>query len=142
MANNEQARETRALPGFRVIIAGGGTGGHIYPGIALAREFKERNSTTEILFVGTARGLESKIVPREGFALELIDVAALKNVSLGKKISSLARLPKSFFAVRSLLKRYRPDVVIGVGGYSSGPVLLVASLMGLPTMAVEPNAMP
>src|SRR5581483_312453 len=143
MSINEQAREMRTLPDeFRVIIAGGGTGGHIYPGVAIAREFKERNSTTEILFVGTARGLEAKIVPREGFKLELIDVAALKNVSLGKKVASLSRLPKSFFTVRSLLKKYQPDVVIGVGGYSSGPVLLIASLIGSPTMVVEPNAMP
>src|SRR5882724_7297291 len=132
-----------AIPdGFKVIIAGGGTGGHIYPGVAIAREFKERNSTAEILFVGTARGLESKIVPREGFVLELIDVAGLKNVGIAKQISSLARLPKSFFAVRSLLKRYKPDVVIGVGGYSSGPVLMVAALSRLPTMVVEPNALP
>jgi len=132
-----------AIPdGFKVIIAGGGTGGHIYPGVAIAREFKDRNATADTLFVGTARGLESKIVPREGFVLELIDVAGLKNVGIAKQISSLARLPKSFFAVRSLLKRYRPDVVIGVGGYSSGPVLMVASLSGLPTMVIEPNALP
>lgn len=127
---------------LRVIIAGGGTGGHIYPGIALAREFQARQPATEVLFVGTARGLESRIVPREGFPLELIDVAGLKNVSLSRKLSSLARLPKSFLDVRSLLNRFRPDVVIGVGGYSSGPVLLVAALLGLPTMVIEPNALP
>lgn len=125
-----------------VIIAGGGTGGHIYPGIAIAQEFKRRNAATEVIFVGTARGLETRIVPREGFRLELIVVAALKGVSLMKRISSLLLLPKSFFVVRSLLKKYRPDVVIGVGGYSSGPVVLTAATMGIPTLIAEQNALP
>ncbi|HZS05809.1 MAG TPA: undecaprenyldiphospho-muramoylpentapeptide beta-N-acetylglucosaminyltransferase [Blastocatellia bacterium] len=127
---------------FRVIIAGGGTGGHIYPGIAIAQEFKRRNAATEVLFVGTARGMETRIVPREGFPLELIEVAALKGVSLVRRIKSLLLLPKSFLVVRSLIKRFRPDVVIGVGGYSSGPVVMVASLMGVPTMVAEQNALP
>ncbi len=125
-----------------VIIAGGGTGGHIYPGIAVAQEFKRRNASCQIVFVGTARGLETKIVPREGFALELIEVAALKGVSIAKRGRSLLMLPKSFFAVRSLLRKYKPDVVIGVGGYASGPMLLAASLMGVPTMVAEQNALP
>ncbi|MBL8191516.1 MAG: undecaprenyldiphospho-muramoylpentapeptide beta-N-acetylglucosaminyltransferase, partial [Acidobacteria bacterium] len=125
-----------------VIIAGGGTGGHIYPGIAIAQEFKRRHADTEILFVGTARGLETKIVPREGFELHLIEVAALKRVSLLKRIKSLLLLPKSFLAVRSLIQEVRPDVVIGVGGYASGPVVLMASLMGVPTLVAEQNALP
>ncbi len=125
-----------------VIIAGGGTGGHIYPGIAIAQEFKRRNPKCEVIFVGTARGLETKIVPREGFALELIEVAALKGVSIAKRGRSLLMLPKSFFAVRSLLRKYRPDVVIGVGGYASGPMLLAASFMRVPTMVAEQNALP
>src|SRR5436853_2660182 len=125
-----------------VMIAGGGTGGHIYPGIAIAQEFKLRNAPTEVLFIGTARGLETRIVPREGFKLELIEVAALKSVSLARRIKSLLLLPRSFVAVRSLIQRFKPDVVIGVGGYSSGPVVLVASLMGVPTMVAESNALP
>ena len=125
-----------------VIIAGGGTGGHIYPGIAIAQEFKRRNPHCQIVFVGTARGLETKIVPREGFKLELIEVAALKGVSIAKRGRSLLMLPQSFFAVRSLIRKYKPDVVIGVGGYASGPMLLAASLMGVPTMVAEQNAMP
>ena len=127
---------------MRVIIAAGGTGGHIFPGVAIAHEFKNRDSTTEILFVGTARGLESKIVPREGFALELIKVGALKGVSVFERIKSLAGLPTSFVAARGILRRFNPDVVIGVGGYSSGPTLLMAALSRIPTMVVEPNAMP
>jgi UDP-N-acetylglucosamine--N-acetylmuramyl-(pentapeptide) pyrophosphoryl-undecaprenol N-acetylglucosamine transferase len=127
---------------MRVIIAAGGTGGHIFPGVAVAHEFKRRDSSTEILFVGTARGLETKIVPREGYALELIKVGALKGISVFERIKSLARLPMSFVTARRILRRFKPDVVIGVGGYSSGPTLLMAALSRIPTMVVEPNAMP
>ena len=127
---------------MRVLIAAGGTGGHIYPGVAIAREFQRRAPAAQILFVGTPRGLESKIVPREGFDLELIQVSALKGVSVVQRGKTLLQLPASFFAARRILKRFKPDVVIGVGGYSSGPVLLAAALAGMPTMVVEPNAMP
>lgn len=127
---------------MRVIIAAGGTGGHIYPGVAIAHEFKRRDEAVEILFVGTPRGLESKIVPREGFKLEMIQVGALKGVSAFQRVKSLAQLPVSFVAARRILNRFKPDVVIGVGGYSSGPTLLMASLIKIPTMIVEPNAMP
>ncbi len=127
---------------LKVIIAGGGTGGHIFPGVAIAREFQRRDPQNEIVFVGTAQGLETKIVPREGFKLELIRVAALKSVSMLKRIKSLLLLPGSFFEVWGLLRRIRPNVVIGVGGYSSGPVLLLAALQHFPTMVVEPNALP
>jgi len=125
-----------------VIIAGGGTGGHIYPGIAIAQEFRRRDADTQILFVGTARGLETKIIPREGFNLELIEVAALKRVGFLKRIKSLLMLPKGFLDVRYLIKRVRPDVVIGVGGYASGPVVLMAALMDTPTLVAEQNALP
>ena len=127
---------------MRIIIAAGGTGGHIFPGVAIAREFRRREPTTEILFVGTARGLETKIVPREGFVLELIRVGALKGVSVFERIKSLAELPMSLVAALRILRRFKPDVVVGVGGYSSGPTLLVAALSRIPTMVVEPNAMP
>lgn len=127
---------------MRVIIAAGGTGGHIFPGVAIAREFMRRDSSTAILFVGTARGLESKIVPQSGFDLELISVGALKGVSIFERSKSVRGLPRSFVAARRILKRFKPDVVIGVGGYSSGPTLLMASLARIPTMVVEPNAMP
>jgi len=127
---------------MRVVIAAGGTGGHIYPGIAIARELRRRDPSAEILFVGTARGLETKIVVREGFTLELIKVGALKGVSVFERSKSLAGLPTSFVAARRILRRFKPDVVIGVGGYSSGPTLLMASLSRIPTMVVEPNAMP
>ncbi len=127
---------------FSVIIAGGGTGGHIYPGIAIAQELRRRDADTQIVFVGTAKGLETKIIPREGFNLELIEVAALKRVGFVNRIKSLLRLPKSFFTARSLIKRIKPDVVIGVGGYASGPVVLTAAWMGTPTLVAEQNALP
>jgi UDP-N-acetylglucosamine--N-acetylmuramyl-(pentapeptide) pyrophosphoryl-undecaprenol N-acetylglucosamine transferase len=125
-----------------VIIAGGGTGGHIYPGVAIAQEFRRRDANTQILFVGTPRGLETKIIPREGFNLELIEVSALKRVGLANRVKSLLKLPKGFLDVRSLIKRVRPDVVIGVGGYASGPVVLMAALMDTPTLVAEQNALP
>jgi UDP-N-acetylglucosamine--N-acetylmuramyl-(pentapeptide) pyrophosphoryl-undecaprenol N-acetylglucosamine transferase len=140
--NNPQSPIRNPQSISSVIIAGGGTGGHIYPGIAIAQEFRRRNAQCEIVFIGTARGLETKIVPREGFKLELIEVAALKGVSIGRRIKSLLLLPKSFLAVRSLIRKYKPEVVIGVGGYASGPMLLIASLMGVPTMVAEQNALP
>lgn len=126
----------------RALIAGGGTGGHIFPGIAIAQEMQARNPDCKVIFVGTARGLETRIVPREGYQLELIEIAALKGVSIGKRLKSLAMLPGSFLKVRSLVRKYQPDVVLGVGGYASGPVVLIASLMGIPTMVAEQNALP
>ncbi|MFN0087594.1 MAG: undecaprenyldiphospho-muramoylpentapeptide beta-N-acetylglucosaminyltransferase [Blastocatellia bacterium] len=125
-----------------VIIAGGGTGGHIYPGIAIAQEFKRRDARTRVLFVGTAKGLETRVLPREGFDLELIEVTALKRVGLFKVLRSLLKLPAGFWAVRSLIDRVHPDAVIGVGGYASGPVVLMAAMMGVPTMVAEQNALP
>src|SRR5215510_14149788 len=130
-----------SLP-LSVVIAGGGTGGHIYPGIAIAQEFRRRDADTQILFVGTARGLETKIIPREGFNLELIEIAALKRVGFVNRIRSLLMLPKSFLDVRSLIKRVRPNVVVGVGGYASGPVVMTAALMDTPTLVAEQNALP
>ncbi len=142
IADSKAIRNPQSAIPMRVIIAAGGTGGHIYPGVAIAREFKRRDPQTEILFVGTPRGLESKIVPREGFALEMIKVGALKGVSVFQRIKSLAQLPLSFVATLRILGRFKPQVVIGVGGYSSGPTLLMAALTRVPTMVVEPNAMP
>src|SRR5207244_12758984 len=110
---------------MRVIIAAGGTGGHIVPGIAIAQEFKRRDPATQILFVGTARGLEMKIVPGEGFDLELMNVGALKGVPVFERIKSVATLPPSFAVALRILRRFRPGVVIGVGGYASGPTLLM-----------------
>jgi len=127
---------------LRVLIAGGGTGGHIYPGIAIAREIRRRHPAAELLFVGTERGLEMKIVPAEGFRLETITISGLKGSGRLKQLKSLLAVPKSLREARSILQRFQPSVVVGVGGYSSGPPVLMAALMGIPAMLQEQNALP
>jgi UDP-N-acetylglucosamine--N-acetylmuramyl-(pentapeptide) pyrophosphoryl-undecaprenol N-acetylglucosamine transferase len=134
------------LPGLeesqlRVLIAGGGTGGHIIPALAVARELVEHYNA-EILFVGTARGLETRLVPDAGFNLRLINVGPLKNVSLLTRLRTLTDLPKSILACRRMIREFNPGVVFGVGGYASGPAMAAALLLGVPAMAFEPNAMP
>jgi len=127
---------------MKVMIAAGGTGGHIYPGIAVAKEIMRRDESSEILFVGTSRGLETRIVPDNGFQLSLINSAGLKSVGIGGQLKGLAVLPRSFFEARRVIRDFRPDVVVGAGGYVSGPVLLVASLMRIPTLVMDSNALP
>ena len=127
---------------MRVLIAAGGTGGHIYPGIAVAKELLRRDPESVVRFVGTARGLETRLVPRAGFELSLIESAGLKNVGALGKLKGLLVLPKSFLAARRLIREFRPDVVVGAGGYVSGPVLLTAALTGIRTLVMESNALP
>ncbi|HVF29802.1 MAG TPA: undecaprenyldiphospho-muramoylpentapeptide beta-N-acetylglucosaminyltransferase [Pyrinomonadaceae bacterium] len=127
---------------MKVLIAAGGTGGHIYPGIAVAKEILRRDAASEVLFVGTTRGLETRIVPENGFRLSLINSAGLKNVGLVGQLKGLAVLPKSFVEARTLLREFAPDVVVGAGGYVSGPVLLMASFMRIPTLVMDSNALP
>ncbi|MES1165108.1 MAG: undecaprenyldiphospho-muramoylpentapeptide beta-N-acetylglucosaminyltransferase [Verrucomicrobiota bacterium] len=126
---------------MRLLIAGGGTGGHLYPGIAIAEEVTRRPGG-QVLFVGTARGLESKLVPAAGFPLELLEVSGLNRVGWRQMVKGLLRLPKAFFASRRMLKRFRPDLVIGVGGYASGPLVFAAALLGYPTAIQEQNSHP
>ena len=123
------------------MIAGGGTGGHIIPALAVARELVARHSA-EVLFVGTARGMESRLVPEGGFKLHLVEVGQLKNVSLLTRLRTLTDLPRSIFACKKLIRTFKPDAVFGVGGYASGPAMAAAVVMKVPTMAFEPNAMP
>ena len=125
-----------------MLIAGGGTGGHLYPGIALAREIKRRDPGVAIAFVGTAGGVEATVVPREGFPLELIRVAGLKGKSPIDIVRGFALLPLAAVDAWRVLSRHRPDVVVGVGGFASGPVLMLAALRGYPTMLLEQNALP
>ncbi len=126
---------------LRVLIAGGGTGGHVIPALAIARELRDRH-TAEVRFVGTARGLETKLVPEAGFQLELIHVGQFNNVSLATKLRTLVDLPLGLLRCVSLLRAFRPAVVVGVGGYASGPAMMAAVLLGIPTLAFEPNAVP
>ena len=125
-----------------VLIAGGGTGGHLYPGIAVARQIVARVPDAEVTFVGTAAGIEARVIPREGFALETIRSAGLKGKSVASLARGIALLPPSAIDAWRVISRRHPSIVIGVGGYSSGPVVLLAALRGIPTMLMEQNAMP
>ena len=133
--------EKRPVP-FSVVIAGGGTGGHLYPGIAVARELLLRQPTAAISFAGTANGIEARVVPREGFALDLIRSGGLKGKSVVDRARGAALLPVGLVDAWRVVTARRPDLVIGVGGYSSGPVVLVAALRGVPTMVLEQNVVP
>jgi len=127
---------------MRVLIAAGGTGGHIYPGIAVAKEIMRRDPSSVVRFVGTARGLETRLVPNAGFELSFIESSGLVNMGLAQRLRGLLILPKSLLAARRLIKAFQPEIVVGAGGYVSGPVLLVAALMRVPTLVMESNAVP
>jgi len=141
MGTDAPAFENQSTSSLRVLIAGGGTGGHIIPALAVAHELVTRHQA-EVLFVGTPRGMESRLIPAAGFKLRLIDVGPLKNVSLATRIRTLLDIPNSLFACRRLIREFKPHVVLGVGGYASGPGMAAALMLHVPTMAFEPNAMP
>ncbi|HYU44598.1 MAG TPA: undecaprenyldiphospho-muramoylpentapeptide beta-N-acetylglucosaminyltransferase [Terriglobales bacterium] len=126
---------------MRIVIAGGGTGGHVIPALAIAQQLKKQ-FTAEVLFIGTARGIETRLVPQAGFPLELIKVGALKNVSLLTRARTMFDLPRALWASGRMLSDFDPDVVIGVGGYASGPAMLAAIRRRIPTLAFEPNVVP
>jgi UDP-N-acetylglucosamine--N-acetylmuramyl-(pentapeptide) pyrophosphoryl-undecaprenol N-acetylglucosamine transferase len=127
---------------LRVVIAGGGTGGHLYPGIAVARELLRRHPDARITFAGTARGIESRVVPKEGFELDTLRSTGLKGTSLAARVRGLLLIPLSGIDAWSIVSRRAPDLVIGVGGYSSGPVVLIAWVRRIPTLLLEQNAVP
>lgn len=127
---------------MKMLIAGGGTGGHLFPGIALAEEITTRQKGNDVLFVGTERGLEATMVPKLGYELKLIRISGLNRQGLLRTIRGLLRLPMAFFQALKILRAFRPDVAVGVGGYASGPVVMVAALLGIPTAVLEQNAVP
>jgi UDP-N-acetylglucosamine--N-acetylmuramyl-(pentapeptide) pyrophosphoryl-undecaprenol N-acetylglucosamine transferase len=126
---------------MRVLIAGGGTGGHVIPALAIARELEARYRA-EILFMGTARGIENRLVPKAGFGLMRIKVGALKGVSFGTRLRTLLGLPLAILEARKIIRVFTPNVVVGVGGYASGPAMAAAILAKVPTLAFEPNVIP
>src|SRR5437588_7900452 len=126
---------------MRTIIAGGGTGGHVIPALAIARELQALYQA-EVLFVGTARGIETRLVPQAGFPLKLVEVGALNKVSVVTRLKTMLQLPASIFAAIKILRDFRPQVVIGVGGYASGPAMAAAALLRIPMMIFEPNIVP
>jgi UDP-N-acetylglucosamine--N-acetylmuramyl-(pentapeptide) pyrophosphoryl-undecaprenol N-acetylglucosamine transferase len=126
----------------RLLIAGGGTGGHLFPGVAIAEELRARDPDAAVRFVGTERGIEARVLPELGWDLTKIEVSGLKTVGKLGAIRGLFRLPRALWQARRALKEFKPDAVIGVGGYASGPVVLVAKLRGIPTAICEQNSIP
>lgn len=124
----------------RVMIAGGGTGGHLFPGLAVVEELRRRVPGLQVRFVGTARGIEARILPRRGEQLELLKVSPLKGQGVGARLKGLYRVPSAMMDAASLIRAFDPDLVLGVGGYASGPVLLAAALANRPTALLEQNA--
>jgi UDP-N-acetylglucosamine--N-acetylmuramyl-(pentapeptide) pyrophosphoryl-undecaprenol N-acetylglucosamine transferase len=127
---------------MRVILAGGGTGGHLFPGLAVAREFQRRDPNVEILFVGTAQGIEFRVLPREGFKLETLTVKGIKGRGVRGWCDALYGVPASLWRSLAIIKKFYPDRVIGLGGYASGPVLLAGRLAGVPCAIMEQNLRP
>ncbi len=134
---------------LRVLMAAGGTGGHIFPALAVAEELVGRAGEGEredvirsIVFIGTNRGLESRLIPAAGYSLRTVAAAGLKGIGGWKRIANLLVLPRSAFEAAKVLRSFRPDVVVGVGGYLAGPVMLEAALKNIPTLLIEPNAVP
>lgn len=127
---------------MRYIITGGGTGGHINPGIAIAKEIKANEPDAEILFVGTENGLEGNLVPREGFDIRFIEVKGFRRKLSIDTFKTIGKLLKSFGQIRRIFREFKPDAVIGTGGYVCGPVVLSAALKKIPTLIHEQNAFP
>ncbi|NMA67760.1 MAG: undecaprenyldiphospho-muramoylpentapeptide beta-N-acetylglucosaminyltransferase [Clostridiaceae bacterium] len=127
---------------MKYIISGGGTGGHIYPGLAIAKEIKTKEPDADILFVGTKHGLEGKLVPREGYDIKFIEVSGFKRKLSLDTLKTVFKLFKSFGRIMKILNEYKPDAVIGTGGYVCGPVVFSAALKKIPTIIHEQNAFP
>ena len=129
-------------PAKTILFAGGGTGGHLFPGIALAEEFCRQQPDFEIVFAGTRRGIEARIIPELGYPLVFLEVHGLVGVAGRQRLKALLSFPKAVIQALIILVRYRPALVIGLGGYASAPVLLAAMVAGLPWVLQEQNAFP
>ncbi len=127
---------------MRIVIAGGGTGGHLFPGIAIAEEFLKRDDKTKIIFIGTKKGIESKLLEKFGYELKEIEVEGVKGRGIRALVKGAYQIPKSIWQSRRILKQFGPHIVFGVGGYASGPAVLAAYFMNIPTAIAEQNAIP
>jgi len=127
---------------IRIIIAGGGTGGHLFPGVAIAEEINRRDPANEVLFIGTERGLEGRILKDMGYRLSTIDIAGLRGMGIMKTLGGLMKIPMSILQSRAIIGEFNPHMVIGVGGYASGPAVITAHYMGIKTAVAEQNAAP
>ena len=126
---------------MRIVIAGGGTGGHLFPGIAIAEEIMARGNN-KVVFIGTKKGIEHRMLGQLGYELQEINVEGIKGRGLKALTNAAYQIPHSMWQSRQILKRFCPDVVIGVGGYASGPAVVAARMMRIPTAIAEQNAMP
>ena len=127
---------------MRVILAGGGTGGHIFPALALAQEFIDRDDKNSLLFVGSKRGLDKAIISKYGYSLKVMDLEGFKGRGVGKKFLSLLKFTKGLLTAFNILRDFKPDLVVGVGGYSSAPIVMIASLLRVKTVVLEQNLLP
>ncbi|HSD94487.1 MAG TPA: glycosyltransferase, partial [Syntrophales bacterium] len=127
---------------MKIVIAGGGTGGHLFPGVAIAEEFRRRSKENDVLFIGTKRGIEARVLPQIGFPLATLEVEGVKGRGLIRSLAALAKIPRSLLQSRRIIGGFGPGIVIGVGGYASGPAVLAAHFMSLPTVIAEQNAIP
>src|SRR5262249_44919474 len=136
------AAQTPRRDRMKLLIAGGGTGGHLFPGVALAEHLRQREPEAAVLFVGTERGIEARELPRLGWPLEFITARGIKTKGVLGAVRGWFSIPGALWQSRRILQRFQPDVVVGVGGYASAPVVLSAVLLGIPTGIVEQNSMP
>ncbi|MFQ5683661.1 MAG: undecaprenyldiphospho-muramoylpentapeptide beta-N-acetylglucosaminyltransferase [Candidatus Binatia bacterium] len=127
---------------MRLILAGGGTGGHLFPGVAVAREFQRQDGMTEILFVGTELGIESRVLPKEGFPLETIPIKGIKGRGVRGLMEALYGIPMSLFRSLKILRHFQPDCILGLGGYASGPLLVIGKLKRIRCAIMEQNLRP
>ncbi|MBZ5551313.1 MAG: undecaprenyldiphospho-muramoylpentapeptide beta-N-acetylglucosaminyltransferase [Acidobacteriia bacterium] len=127
---------------MNVLFAGGGTGGHVFPAVAVAEELVRRRGSTRLLFVGSDRGLEARIIPQRGYSFEAVAAGALKGIATSARLSTLVGLPRSIQKAGQIVERFSPQVVVGIGGYASAPVVVAATMQGRPRMILEQNAIP
>lgn len=127
---------------MKVLFAGGGTGGHVYMGIAVAAELRRQNSAAEVCFAGSEKGIENRIIPELGYKLETIRIGGLKNVGLMRTARTFLQLPGAFFKSFRIVRGFSPSIIVSVGGYSAGPLALAGRILGIPVMLIEPNAYP
>ena len=127
---------------MKIIVSGGGTGGHIYPALTLVSALAKKERTAEFLYVGTQKGLEADIIPKEGIPFETVDIEGLKRSFSPTNIVRLGRAMHGLAEAAAIVRRFRPDVVIGTGGYVCGPILMAASLAHVPTLIQEQNVVP
>src|SRR5437899_10970421 len=140
MSRSGQRKHKRRTSEMKLLIAGGGTGGHVFPALAIAQEWLSRGSEREVVLVGTERGIEMKLVPQAGLPLETLRVAGLKGKGGATLLRNLAMLLPAMLDARRVLRRHQPVAAFGVGGYAAGPMLLATWLGRVPNVIFEPNA--